>query len=81
MEGEQMKKVVKITLDDNQGSVEYSQSQMNGLDLISFGALLIKDVAQHIHISEDEIVKVMLQLIKNNEKNQEEPQNKASSFN
>ncbi len=76
-----MKKVVKITLDENQGSVEYSQSQMNGLDLISFGALLIKDVAQHIHISEDEIVKVMLQLIKNNEKNQEEEPPLPPTFN
>ncbi|MGL5978805.1 MAG: hypothetical protein ACRCZJ_07420 [Erysipelotrichaceae bacterium] len=61
-----MKKVVKITLDDENGTVEYSQSQMNGLDLISFGAILIKDVADHIQVPEEEITQVMLQLIKKN---------------
>lgn len=67
-----MKKVARITIDNQNGVVEYSQSQLNGLDLISFGAILIKDVAAHIHVSEEEIADVMLQLIhKNDDLNEE----------
>lgn len=76
-----MKKVARITIDQTTGSVEYSQSQLNGLDLISFGAVLIRDVAEHIHVSEEEIADVMIQLIHRNEEEAREEHPVQNNFN